>query len=181
MKISDTLMGIGFYIVVGTCAILAALHTCQSVHTLPKVDTIQREITRLELRNAELEHEYRNLLNKRSEPIKEATRLQVVTNYIRVHDTLRLRYTDSVYCHAMEAQADSLWQVVRWDSAIFVTHQERAAIDSQIIAQYETGYNRCTGERDRLRVDVDRMKHRRNNWRVAGIVGVIVGIFAGLM
>lgn len=128
------------------CALAVVVMVQLDKCTEPETDTGKEHL--LEIRAKQLEHEAQYLDSIAQYWHDSATRSKATayvyrtyTQYIRLHDTLRQRFTDSIYCMNLEAENSGLWETVWADSVAYAAKSvEVLKKDSVIRLKDSTNY-----------------------------------------
>jgi hypothetical protein len=96
----------------------------------PQADTNQLYIERLQAKNDLLLNLVNELDSIASQTKQTAIVYRTRTEYIRLHDTLNQRFTDSAYCQDLERENQNLWYLAELDSNQISTLKQVISNDS---------------------------------------------------
>lgn len=136
----------------------------------------------LEIRAKQLEHEAQYLDSIAQYWHDSATRSKATayiyrtrTEYVRLHDTLRQRFTDSTYCMNLEAENSGLWETVWADSVAYAAKVgECLKKDSVIRLKDSTNYLLRQG-REKLYAKLRKKNRELWLWRIVS-GGLIINL-----
>ena len=164
-------------IVIGFCAliiILGMLEKCNKhLPQKPQADTNQLYIERLQAKNELLLNLVNELDSIASKTKQTAIVYRTRTEYIRLHDTLNQRFTDSSYCHDLERENQNLWYLAELDSTEISTLKRVISNDS--LSLIECGKT-VAKVQDRANNEAKKANKRLGWIKSLGIVAILESI-----